>query len=265
MVTVCHNYSDFLEETLPHNMESVDRMVGVTHPDDKKTISLCQKFSVDCVQTVAMHEDGDKFNKGRAINMGLGHMRGVDWILHLDADCLLPHNFKNMLHRAKLNPKNIYGADRVNVMGSEIWDDHKHKLTPHYSSGYFVQPPKEFPIGARIIHHEIGYTPIGYFQLWNKAMGKKYPIHQGNAEHTDVLFAAYWPRENRILLPEVIVCHLESHTDPQPMAANWNGRITPHFRHKKHHHKPHHGHCGCGYHHHHKHCHHHKHSVLENV
>ena len=239
-VIICKNYGDFLTHTLPENLHHFDRLVVVTHPEDKETISLCSKYSVDCVQTTVMHEDGDKFNKGRAINLGLGHLRGLDWILHIDADIVLPHNFKNMLHRAKLNPKNIYGADRMNVYGYDHWMDHKHKLIPHYSHGYFVQPPKEYNVGARIIHHELGYTPIGYFQLWHKSQAKRYPINQGNAEHTDVLFAAQWSREDRILLPEILVCHLESNLGPIEMGLNWEGRKSPRFGH----HHRHHGHCG---------------------
>lgn len=249
-VIVCKDYSDFLAHTLPSNIEYLDRLVVVTHPNDKATINLCSKYSIDCVQTTDMHSDGDKFNKGRCVNIGLGHLRGMDWILHLDADVVLPHRFRDMLHRAKLKSDCIYGADRVNVYGYDHWVEHKHKLVPHYSSGYFVEPPKEFPLGARIIHHELGYTPIGFFQLWHKTAGKRYPVNQGNAEHTDVLFACQWPRENRVLLPEVYVCHLESVSGPAPMGANWSGRTTPTFgpTEHKHHHHHHHGH-----HHHHHH------------
>jgi hypothetical protein len=226
-VIVCKDYSDFLAHSLPENMQYFDRLVVVTHYNDKKTQALCNKFSVECVQTSAMHEDGDAFNKGRAINLGLGHLRGLDWILHLDADVVLPHNFRNLLHRAKLQQQNLYGADRVNVRSWEEWQKHKGSRVPTYQHGYFIEPNSALPLGARIVHHEHGYVPIGFFQLWHKTHGKKYPINQGNAEHTDVLFACQWPRHNRVLLPEVIVYHLDSeHSD---MGANWNGRKTKHF------------------------------------
>lgn len=251
-VIVCKDYSDFLLHTLPENSQHFDRVVVVTHPEDGQTKALCNKYSIDFVETTAFHIDGDKFNKGRAINIGLGHLRGEDWLLHIDADILLPHRFRDLLKRANLDKKNIYGADRVNVYGLDHWQEHKDKITPHYSQRYFVQPPKEFPLGARIIHAEHGYTPIGYFQLWNVAAHRRYPINQGNAEHTDVLFSALWPRENRILLPEVIVYHLESQCGPTEMGKNWNGRKSPRFE-KCHDPKHNHGHHG----HHHPHCHHH--------
>jgi hypothetical protein len=237
-VVVCKDYSDFLEQTLPDNLQQVDRLVVVTHPNDRRTIDLCSRFSVECVQTTCMHTQGDEFNKGRAINLGLGHLRGLEWMLHMDADILLPHGFRNMLARTHLDPKNIYGADRVNVVGYDNWMAHKHKTVPHYSHRYFVEPPKEFNLGARIIHSEHGYTPIGYFQFWHRSANRKYPIHQGNAEHTDLLFACQWARENRVLLPEIFVYHLES--ESSQMGANWKGRKTkwfgPHENHSIHHH-----------------------------
>ncbi len=252
-VVTCVDYSDFLEVTLPETLQHVDRLVVVTSHEDKATRDLCRKWSVDCVATDAMNEDDEKFNKGRGINLGLGHLRGLDWVLHLDADIVLPHGFRGLLSRAKLKKENLYGADRVNVYGYEHWEEHKHKLTPHFSNEYFVQPPAEFPLGARIIHKEIGWCPIGYFQLWHKTQGKRYTPNQGNAEHSDVLFAAQWARANRVILPEVVVYHLDSMNGPTPMGANWNGRKTPLFRPKKpkcskHHHQ--HG-CHCHPHHHH--------------
>lgn len=226
-VIVCKNYGDFLAETLPENLDQFDRLVVVTHPDDKETQAVCKRYSVICVTTTCMHDEGDSFNKGRAINLGISHLRGTGWILHLDADIVLPHHFRDMLHRARLEEKNLYGADRVNVIGYKHWQKFKHKRLPHHSQGYFVEPIAEFPVGARIVHHEHGYTPIGYFQLWHSSLHKRYPIHQGTAEHTDVLFAAQWARRDRVLLPEVIVCHLES--EPAAMGTNWNGRRTKRF------------------------------------
>ena len=239
-VIVCVDYSDFLEHTLPETLQHVDRLVVVTGHNDQGTRALCSKFSVDCVISDIMHEDGEVFNKGKAINLGLGHLKGMDWLLHLDADIVLPHGFRGMLERARLKKENLYGCDRVNVYGHDHWTDHKHKLVPHYSDGYFVQPPMEFPLGARIIHRDLGWCPLGFFQLWNKNQGKRYPAHQGNAEHTDVLFAAQWGRANRVLLPEVVAYHLESADGPTPMGANWNGRKTPLFKSKRKHHEHHH-------------------------
>lgn len=226
-VVVCVNYSDFLAATLPKNIELVDRLVVVTHPDDKATQKLCTKYSVDCLKTEVFHDDGDAFNKGRAINLGLSNLRHDGWIMHLDADVLLPHRFRHALSMAPLDKSCIYGADRLNATSWEQWDKYKHKTIPQHQYRFMVSPPKEFPIGARLLHLEYGWCPIGYFQLWHSSVRRTYPIVCGSSEHSDVLFAVQWPRRQRVLLPEFFVYHLES--EPVAMGANWDGRKTKPF------------------------------------
>lgn len=226
-VIVCKDYSDFLVHTLPENLQHLDRVVVVTHPDDKATQGLCAKYGVDCVETTVFHEDGDKFNKGRAINLGLSHLKHEDWLLHMDADVLLPHRFRNMLDKSKLQKPNIYGADRLNGVSWENWTANQHKTVPQFQYKFLVTPTAEFPLGSRLLHNEYGWCPIGYFQLWHSSVRRTYPIVSGSAEHADVMFAVKWPRENRILLPEFFVYHLESETGN--MGANWSGRKTKPF------------------------------------
>jgi hypothetical protein len=227
-VIVCNNYSDFLEHTLPENLQHLDGVVVVTTPEDKATRALCEKYSVDVLDTNVFFEKGDAFNKGRAINLGLSHLRHDDWLLHLDADTMLPHRFRTMLEHARLDKRNLYGADRLNVHGHDHWMKHKPKTVPQFAYRYLVTAPDPFKVGARLIHMEYGYCPIGYFQLWHASEHRKYPINQGSAEHTDVLFSVQWPRERRILLPELFVFHLES--ERANMGANWKGRTTKPFK-----------------------------------
>lgn len=226
-IITCVNYSDFLAHTLADNLQQVDRMVVVTHSNDKATQALCTKYGVDCIDTEIMHDDGDRFNKGKLINLGLSHLRHEGWLLHLDADIVLPHNFKAMLKHARLDEKCVYGADRLNVKSYEHWMTNKHKTIPQHQWRYLVVPPKEFPLGSRLLHQEYGWCPIGYTQLWHASTRRKYPIVSGSAEHSDVLFAVQWARKNRILLPEFFVYHLES--EQAAMGANWHGRKTKHF------------------------------------
>lgn len=226
-VIICKDYSDFLEHTLPENLQHLDRIVVVTHPEDKKTQMVCDKFGVDFLDTTVFHEDGDLFNKGRAINLGLSHLRHEDWLLHIDADILLPHRFREMLKKAKLDPKNIYGADRLNVLSYEHWMEHKGKTVPQFQWRYMVTPQKEFTLGSRLLHNEYGYCPIGYFQLWHSSKKRKYSVINGSAEHADVLFSVQWERKHRMLLPEFFVYHLES--EQTVMGANWLGRKTKPF------------------------------------
>lgn len=248
-VVVCYNYADFLAHTLPENLQHLDRLVVVTHPDDKATQQLCNKYSVDYIATTVFHDDGDKLNKGRAINLGLSHLRHDGWLLSLDADILLPHRLKEMLYHARLDSKNIYGADRLNVLSYDNWFANKHKTVPQHQWRFMVTPQAEFPLGSRLLHKEYGYCPIGYFQLWHSSMAKRFPIVNGSAEHSDVLFSVQWPRQNRILLPEFFVYHLES--DPKAkMGANWTGRTTKPFAAAAPlEHKHHCSHCHCHHHH----------------
>lgn len=227
-VIVCKDYGDFLEESLPRNLQHVDAACVVTHPGDRHTKAVCQKLGINCIETEVMHSRGDKFNKGRCINLGLSHLRHDDWLLHIDADTLLPDRFRSMLDYANLNPKCVYGADRLNVKSYEKWKEHKAKRLPQWRHGYLITPTEEFPLGSRLLHGDYGWVPIGYFQLWHSSERKKYPINQGSAEHTDVLFAIQWNRENRILLPEFFVYHLES--EPTKMGTNWDGRKTKPFK-----------------------------------
>jgi|SRR4051812_48157964 hypothetical protein len=226
-VIVCWNYSDFLEHTLPQNLNHLDRIVVVTHPHDGKTKNLCAKYGVDCIPTEVFHHEGDKFNKGRAINLGLSHLKHVDWLLHIDADILLPHRFRDLLNRAPLEQKCLYGADRLNSHCWEHWEANKHLTVPQYQWRYLVQPHSEFELGARLLHAEYGYCPIGYFQFWHSSVGLRYPIVNGSAEHSDVMFAVQWARRNRHLLPEFFVYHLES--EKSGMGKNWDGRKSKPF------------------------------------
>lgn len=227
-VIICKDYSDFLKHTLSSNMNHLDRIIVVTHPNDKKTQALCNHYSVDFIDTTVFHDNGDRFNKGRAINLGLSHLRHEDWLLHIDADVLLPHDFRRRLYDAKLNKSNIYGVDRLNVGSYENWMAHKEKIEPQHKYRFLVDAIKEFPMGSRLLHREYGYVPIGFFQLFHSSAHRKYPIIAGSAEHSDVLFGIQWAREHRILLPELFVFHLES--DNSKFGANWQGRTTKEFK-----------------------------------
>jgi glycosyltransferase involved in cell wall biosynthesis len=233
VIVVCLNYSDFLAETLPFNLPHVDRLVVVTSHSDDKTRAVCQKWSVECVVTDAFHEKGEDFNKGAAINIGIQSLRQQGWILHLDADVVLPLQFRNMLDKSALQRDTIYGAERANVPNYRRWQHLKsnYHICPQFSYRYMVATDPDLPIGANLVHKQYGYCPIGYFQLWHSAYmhqhDLRYPDTEGSAENMDVQWSLRWPRRNRLLLPTVRVYHLES--EQVGMGANWNGRRTKPF------------------------------------
>ena len=232
-VTVCHNYADFLEQTLPRNLAHFDHYLVVTHEDDRRTINLCHKLGVECRRTNLMHfSERDPFAKARAIDFGLAYLRRDDWVVHLDADVYLPPTTRNILNTIPLDPACIYGVDRCNCTSFDAWQQFIRcpALNLHqHTEGCLTLPPT-FPLGARItLPHYGGYVPIGFFQLWNAGRfpHRRYPLNQGSAEHTDVLHAIQWPAPNRRLIPEIIAVHLES--EPADMGANWTGRRTREF------------------------------------
>ena len=233
-IVVCWNYSDFLAETLPWNVAHVDRLVVVTDHSDSATKAVCQKWSVECVVTDAFHEKGEDFNKGSAINVGIQSLRQMGWIVHLDADIVLPTQFRNMLDKSALQRDCIYGAERANVANYARWQTLKHSFhtQPQFSYRYMVATDPDLPIGANLIHKQYGYCPIGFFQLWHSEFmhqhDLRYPDTEGSAENMDVQWSLRWPRKNRLLLPTVRVFHLES--EQSHMGANWKGRKTKPFK-----------------------------------
>jgi hypothetical protein len=232
-VIVCLNYGDFLNESLPMNLSHIDRLVVVTSHDDITTKEVCRKWSVECVVTDVFTEKGETFNKGAAINVGLGALRQKGFVLQMDADIVLPLGFRNMLDKSALQRDCLYGAQRCNVVGYGQWRKLKHGWhdDPQFGYRYLVNSPADYPVGATLVHKQWGYCPIGYFQLWHSQYMRqyelRYPETEGSAENMDVQWAARWPRAKRILLPTVRVFHLES--EAVKMGANWQGRTTRPF------------------------------------
>lgn len=232
-VTTCVNYADFLDVSLTENLHHFDEFVVVTSHEDKRTQQVCSKHGVICVETdVFTERHFDKFNKGLAINLGLGHLTHTGWLLHLDSDIILPDRFRSLVEKTRLKTDCIYGADRMLIKSAEQWEAVKEH--PHFDRQFthrFLLKAPELDMGARLIHNEYGYCPIGYFQLWHSSKKKRYPHNQGSAEHTDLLFSLQWPAHKRILLPTVLTYHLES--EETKMGANWSGRKTKEFKVKK--------------------------------
>lgn len=227
-VTVCVNYADFLQETLPWNMQHFDKVVVVTSYDDKETQELCRRLSVECRPTDVMHLEGDSFNKGRAVDFGMGYIGGKDWVCHLDADTWLPPMTRYHLQRAHLDEESIYGVDRCLCPNFENWRNFVGHVPAHQHDYLCRVKAPPFPLADRIslVEHS-GYIPIGFFQLWHGRTQRRYPLHHGTAERSDVLHPLQWPSRNRHLLGEVIAIHLES--EPSQLGANWGGRKTKRF------------------------------------
>ena len=226
-VVTCVNYADFLAHTLPHNRTLFDNMVVVTTPEDKATQRVCEYWHVRCVQTKRFNENAS-FRKGAGINAGLDVLKKDAWIVHMDADIMLPPLFKNLIQGAELDPTMVYGCDRFMSTSYQEWAEFVTTPRLQHENNVFIHT-SSFPIGVRIFRPNYGgYIPIGFFQMWHGSSGvDKYPEEHTTAGRGDMLFAAKWPRAKRGFLPEIIAYHLES--EKVKMAANWNGRTTQQF------------------------------------
>jgi hypothetical protein len=231
-VVVCSHYSDFLRYTLPHNKQIFDRIVVVTEYEDKATQRVCEFNHVECQHTDLMESRKGHFRKGMGINVGLDAISKEDWVVHMDADILLPPQTRILIERAELNKKYIYGIDRFNVRGFEAWQDFQEKLPLQQECDAYIHLDK-LPMATRVMSAVSGgYTPLGYFQMWNPTVSgiSKYPEGHTDAGREDMLFAKQWPRKERHLIPEFVGYHLES--DNAGFGSNWNGRKTAPFSHK---------------------------------
>ena len=247
-VCVCVNYSDFLAYTLPINKHHFNSIVIVTDTKDVETKRICEMLNVHCVHTDVFYEGGAKFRKGAGINKGLDlldtlvgfrqHGGGAlnpnnaqeeynvtdEWYVHLDADILLPPDFKEQLIEAKLQPSHLYGCDRWMANSFESAQETLSALLEGAPL-----PPHSFERGARIEPPQVGYTPLGYFQLWNPLASNIgiYLERKENASSDDVHFAYSFPRERRHRINNLSVYHLDSTSNVA--GVNWNGRVTKRF------------------------------------
>jgi hypothetical protein len=228
-VITCVNYGDFLSASLPFNRHVFDHLVVVTTPEDAQTQHICRHYDVHCLVTDAFGAGGDQFNKGRAINAGLAQLKRTGWLVHMDADIVLPPKARELLLGVPLDPLTIYGIDRVNCKSYFQWSRFLRLPSVQHELDVFVHSGP-FKVGTRIAKSEYqGFIPVGFFQLWHGPSypDRRYPEYHADAARGDMLFAVQWPRLKRQLLPELFAIHLES--ERVAMGANWKGRITRPF------------------------------------
>lgn len=227
-VTVSVGFDDLLDLTLGQNHPHFDQYIVVTSHDDKKTHAVCHKHGAFCVQTDLFTKNNRNFNKGAAINAGMAYFQYHGWRCHLDADIIVPDNFRRLLfNHAPLDKQALYGADRVDVIGRQQLKAVKDGK-PQHVHRCLIEAPHNQRIGARFVDTLHGYLPLGFFQLWHANTQKAYPYSLGTAAHDDTMFSALWPRTKRHLLPHVVCYHLCARKPA--WGENWDGfRKMPRF------------------------------------
>ncbi len=229
-ITVCVDFADYLEQTLPGIRNAVDSVTVVTTPSDRRTEAVARRLGARVVQTTAMFDDDAKFSLGAAINVGLDRIDRDGWVLLVDADIVLGRGTGALLKALPLDERKIYGVDRVHCRGWARWlhlRDKGVRINPAATTALGL------PLGDRITNLDgLGYLPCGFFQLWNPegSGAHDFPVHPaGTAEGSDMAHAARWPRAGRELIPELIVVHLETERPASTIGADWGGRKTPEF------------------------------------
>lgn len=233
-VTVSVGYGDMLSVAARYNRHLFDRWVIVSSPDDHETREVCRKFSLPIRLTREFYRDGSEFNKGRGIALGMDQIEGSGWVMHMDADIILPPDFRAWLDRAHLDEECIYGFDRVMVKSWNDWCRLRDSGYLQHDYHCRCNFPPGYEIGTRWASPLHGWVPIGFAQLFHGSADtsqgfhqRPYPAHHNSASRSDVQFALQWDRRHRQLIPEVIAIHLDS--EPSALGANWKGRKTRRF------------------------------------
>lgn len=240
-VTVSVNYTDFLLYTLEENHKLFDRWIVVTDLKDKATPLICAHYkNVECIQTNAFYREGASFNKYAGINEGLHLIPPEEdaYILFLDSDIVLHYETRRVLlsleERGVITQDSIYGIDRLNIQGLKRWE--QYKIGPTVLKENWLLHTQGIEFGARLVHyygHEgengrfEGWRPLGFFQLAHRSSFSVYPQDHTAADHCDLLFCRLYPRNKRVLIPEIFAIHLES--PKAHKAINWWGRKSVPF------------------------------------
>lgn len=236
-VTVSVDYSDFALHVLEYNHKLFDKWIIVTSSKDKATQALCAQYSdknVVCVVTDVFYDNGASFNKYAGINQGLKLVDPDAWVLFLDSDIILHYETRRVLEHISLQEDCLYGLDRLNCSGYAKWQGYKSGRGMLQEN--WLLHTQGLDLGARLVHHYghmgengrfEGWRPLGFFQLAHRSAFTSYPQDTKAADNEDLVFARKWPRNKRVMIPELFVVHLES--DHAGKAINWYGRKSKPF------------------------------------
>jgi GR25 family glycosyltransferase involved in LPS biosynthesis len=196
------NYNDFLILSLENNTKYFENITVVTSNDDKICQDICESFGVKCITTDVFYEDGFKFNKGKAINVGIESIINPEFILLLDADIIVT----NKIELTNLESDTLYTSDR--------WICYNHFQYERWRKG--ETQVNNLPKYER----DNGY---GFFQLFNfnNSIGiNRYNDELENSSHPDLKFSSHFPKKQTI---DVDIIHLGY------VKKNWDGRKSEKF------------------------------------
>lgn len=204
VIIISTNYNDYLLLSLSYNKKIFENITVVTSPDDLMCQEICKKFGVRCLRTDIMYQNGDKFNKGKAINFGINSIENPDLILLLDSDIIVTKE----IDLSKLDDEALYTSSRwicKTYQKLEDWKENKNQFERVFQRD-----------------NDKGW---GFFQLFNRNLKivsnpNPFPETSQNAAMSDLMFRDKFTNRKSI---EIDVIHLG---DP---SVNWNGRKTTRF------------------------------------
>lgn len=153
VILVSVDYNQYLDKVLYHNTKIFDNITVVTHPNDYECIQICNLYKVNYIVSDEIYQNG-KINKSIGLNKAINSLIDPDWILIIDADIII----NKEIDINSLNNKYLYTSGRY------ICDDMKN---------YEKWKSKELDISN--IGKLESDRGIGFFQLFNYSMKKKYP------------------------------------------------------------------------------------------
>lgn len=144
-------YDDILDITLSENSDKIDDIIVVTDTADVKITDVCKKFpNVTVCHTNAFYANGSKFNRGLAYNLIMDwRMDTLDWVLLLDADIVLPSDFRGKMILSDFDTECFYGCRRRDIQTYKDWEKVKNDKSA---------------LNSYTLFRGIGY---GFFQLFN--------------------------------------------------------------------------------------------------
>lgn len=204
VIIVSVNYNDYLAISLKENVKIFNNITVVTSTQDILCQKICEKFSVNCIVTDVMYDEGATFNKGKAINEGIRSIKNPDFILLIDADIIV----KNPISLDPLKDDTLYTSSRYIIKSYSLLQD-------------YLNSKSNIEDAAT---HESD-KGIGFFQMFNinhHSIDKNqvYPEFSNDASWDDLLFRDKFPKRETV---QNTILHLG---DP---SINWKGRKTSRF------------------------------------
>ena len=202
-ITVCVEFGDILEFTLPYNRHQFERFLVVTHPEDETTIETAKLHGAEVLLTEVFYSRGAKFNKWAALQQGLDFLNHDGWLCILDSDIAIPQQVYKQIEPKEdclYTPRRLSCIDICRGVPQE-------KNCKRYK-----------PVNLKEDFH-------GYFQLFHTQdpVLNDYPWFRRDwdwAGTADVIFSSRWKDQNKLRAPWTVM-HFGI---PQ---NNWCGRTQP--------------------------------------